>query len=122
MDAFQASLAHRTVYDTSATTSHKVVNTHPTTGCGGYTDSAMQKALLAVEQGGTSIRVATKRFKVAHSTIMYQVKLKKGHHMDLQLISQRLKKKSLLAFSYAVQILAIWPHSATNFSIGAKHH
>ena len=50
MDAFQAPLLHRTVYDASATASCKVVNEHPTAGCDGYTTSEMQEALVAVEQ------------------------------------------------------------------------
>ena len=65
MDAFQAPLVHRIVYDTSATASCKVVNEHPTAGCGVYNTSEMQKALVAVEQRKVSIWSAAKRLSIA---------------------------------------------------------
>lgn len=79
-DAFEVPLARRTVHDTSTARSWKVVNAHPTAGCGGYTAGAMQEALQAVEQGGTSIRSAAKRFNVARSTLHDHVsgKVKEG--------------------------------------------
>ena len=65
MDAFQVPLVHCTVYDTSATVSCKVMNEHPTAGCGGYNISEMQEALVAVEQRKISIRSAAKRLSIA---------------------------------------------------------